>query len=525
MVDEPESKPNEVDATTPRRERSIATWLLVGAGLLVMAGGIAWAITLARRSATTAAPPAPPGNALASAPASAPRPPPPPPRAHPSATIAFTPPPPPKPRGPRVTAEDQTAALPVVADMPLWGDSSALVTVMLFGDLDCPHTRRAITALAHLEERFGSDLRVAFRHRPVPTHRTARQAGITAAALHAERGDRAFWSLALELAKRPPPASPARFEAWARRAGEDPSRVAAWAASASASALVDRDFALAVRYGIRKTPTFFVNGERLEGFKDEQALSGAIEHGLAQALEAAGDGIARPALYARLTARNFIGIDAAGRERSCPSPAEAPARGPVDAPVTLVFFADFACQYCQKMVPVVAELAKRFPSDLRVIYKNLPHTDHPPSMRLARFAQEAFARGGSDAFWRVYDPLFALRGEPDDTRLRSIAEAAGLVPAQLLAASRTEGLGSALEAIANEAEALEVDGTPTIFVNGKRFDGVVGRVALARRVTQDSEFGRWLVERGVARARLYDVICPAPKPAEPVDPDEPDQED
>ena len=203
--------------------------------------------------------------------------------------------------------------------MPLWGDSNALVTVKLFGDLDCPHTRRAITALAHLEERFGCDLRVAFRHRPVPSHRSARQAGVMAAALHAERGDPAFWSLALELARRPSPASPARFEAWARRVGEDPSRVAAWAASASASERVDRDFALAVRYGIRKTPTFFVNGERLEGFQEEAALSLAIEHGLAQALEAVGEGGARPGLYARLTARNFIGIGSADRERSCPS--------------------------------------------------------------------------------------------------------------------------------------------------------------------------------------------------------------
>ena len=194
-------------------------------------------------------------------------------------------------------------------------------------------------------------------------------------------------------------------------------------------------------------------------------------------------------------------------------------RGPADAPVTLVFFGDFACEYCRQMVPIVAELEKK--SDLRVVYKSLPHTDHPPSVRLARFAQEAFARGGSDAFWRVYNALFAARGELDDARLRGIAEGAGLVPAQLLAASRTEGIGPALEAAAREAEALEIDGTPTIFVNGRRFDGVVGRAVLLRRVTQEVELGRQLAERGIARARLYDVICPPPpKPAEPTDEDD-----
>jgi protein-disulfide isomerase len=172
------------------------------------------------------------------------------------------------------------------------------------------------------------------------------------------------------------------------------------------------------------------------------------------------------------------------------------------------------------MVPIVGELEKK--SDLRVVYKSLPHTDHPPSVRLARFAQEAFTRGGPEAFWHVYDALFAARGELDDARLRSIAEGAGLVPAQLLAASRTEGIGSALEAAAREAEALEIDGTPTIFVNGTRFDGVVGRAVLLRRVTQEAAIGRRLVERGIARARLYDVICPPPKPAEPTDPDEDD---
>ena len=78
----------------------------------------------------------------------------------------------------------------------------------------------------------------------------------------------------------------------------------------------------------------------------------------------------------------------------------------------------------------------------------------------------------------MYDALFAARGELDDARLRSIAEGAGLVPAQLLAASRTRGNRLALEAASREAEALEIDGTPTIFVNGMRFDGVVGRAGL-----------------------------------------------
>jgi protein-disulfide isomerase len=519
MHDAPfEPKPNDSLPSDDRRERHIATWILLGAGALVMAGGVGTALTLAARSPSAPTSAHPPPSALASAPASSTRQPSAAPRAHASSALAVPRPLAAAPRGPRTTAQDRTAALPVEPEMPIWGDTSALVTVVFFGDLDCPHTRRAMSALDHLADRFGADLRIAFRHRPVPGHATARQASVMAAALHAERGDPAFYSLVRDLARHPPPATPARFEAWARRAGEDPNRVPMWAASAPAGERVDRDLALAIRYGVRKTPTFFVNGNRLEGFKDEQGLSLVIEHGLAQALDALGQGAARPAVYARLTDRNFIGLGSVVPERSCPSLERAPVRGPADAPVTMVFFADFACRYCRKMVPILTELARVHGSDVRLVYKSLPHPDDPESVRLARFAEAAFARGGSEAFFQVHDALYAAGDKRlDDAELRGIARAAGLVPAQLLGPSQEDGLGASLEAVAKEAEALEVDGTPTLFVNGQRFDGLVGRAALLGRVEQELELGRRLGERGIPRARLHDVICPPPKPVEPED--------
>ena len=226
--------------------------------------------------------------------------------------------------------------------MPLWGDSNALVTVTLFGDLDCPHTRRAITALA-LEERFGCDLRVAFRHRPVPSHRSrARPASWRPPCMPSEetRPSGAWLSSSRGV---PSPASPARFEAWARRVGEDPSRVAAWAASASASERVDRRFRAgrSLRHPqdshlLRQRGATGGVPARSGVVARHRAWPGAGTRGRGRRWRA-------PGLDARLTARNFIGIGNAERERSCPSLEQSPVRGPADAPVTLVFFGDFAC--------------------------------------------------------------------------------------------------------------------------------------------------------------------------------------
>jgi protein-disulfide isomerase len=80
------------------------------------------------------------------------------------------------------------------------------------------------------------------------------------------------------------------------------------------------------------------------------------------------------------------------------------ARGPADAPVTLVEYGDFQCPYCGEAYPVVNDLLDRFGDQLRFVFRHMPLPDlHPRAPFAAEAAEAASAQG---RFWEMHDRLF-----------------------------------------------------------------------------------------------------------------------
>ena len=79
-------------------------------------------------------------------------------------------------------------------------------------------------------------------------------------------------------------------------------------------------------------------------------------------------------------------------------------RGPADAPVTLVEYADFQCPYCGDAYPVVRSLLERFGDRVRFVFRHMPLDDlHPRAQAAAEAAEAAGAQG---RFWEMHDRLF-----------------------------------------------------------------------------------------------------------------------
>ena len=162
-------------------------------------------------------------------------------------------------------------------------------------------------------------------------------------------------------------------------------------------------------------------------------------------------------------------------------------RGPVDAPLTLVEYGDFECPFCSKATGSIAELRRRLGDDLRYVFRHLPLEHVHPRARAAALASEAAA--AQDRFWEMAGELFGHQDalEPDD--LRAYAVTLGLDVERFEEDLRTRRYENRVDDDAIDAEASEVHGTPTFYVNGRRHQGAYDAVTLAAAL-QDSRPAR-----------------------------------
>jgi Na+/H+ antiporter NhaA len=155
------------------------------------------------------------------------------------------------------------------------------------------------------------------------------------------------------------------------------------------------------------------------------------------------------------------------------------ARGPQDAPVTLVEYGDFECPYCGLAEPVIRELLADF-GDLRYVWRHLPLNDVHPNAQLAAEAAEAAARQGK--FWEMYDLLL---GHQDALRVRDLvgyAQALGLDVDRFCEALRKRKYAPRVAEDVESADLSGVSGTPTFFINGRRHYGAYDITTLSAEV-------------------------------------------
>jgi Na+/H+ antiporter NhaA len=154
-------------------------------------------------------------------------------------------------------------------------------------------------------------------------------------------------------------------------------------------------------------------------------------------------------------------------------------RGPADAAITLLEYADFECPYCGQAEPVIRELLSDF-GDLRYVWRHLPLADVHPRARMAAEAAEAAAAQG--AFWPMHDLLVSHQSELDLRHLLGYAEAAGLDVERFREDLRTHRWSDRVEADVESADLSGVAGTPTFFINGQRQPGAYDIDSLGRAV-------------------------------------------
>ena len=143
--------------------------------------------------------------------------------------------------------------------------------------------------------------------------------------------------------------------------------------------------------------------------------------------------------------------------------------GSLDAPVILVEYGDFECPYCGQAYPIVKTVQRALGKDLALVYRHFPLAEAHPHARLAAEAAEEAAEQGQ--FWRMHDTLFENQGALEHQDLLAYAEALGLDLGRFAAALTDHTHAKKVRSDFRGGVRSGVNGTPTFFVNGERYDG------------------------------------------------------
>jgi protein-disulfide isomerase len=149
-------------------------------------------------------------------------------------------------------------------------------------------------------------------------------------------------------------------------------------------------------------------------------------------------------------------------------------KGPIDAKVVLVEFADFECPSCRQLDQVLREVLVKYPQ-VRLVFKDFPIEQLHPWAMTAALAGHCVLQQGSEAFWKFHDTLYdsqdLVTPENAYAKLTDLAVAAGAKADALQTCMADPKVSDTVHKSIDEGHSVQISATPTTFVDGRRIVG------------------------------------------------------
>ncbi len=408
---------------------------------------------------------------------------------------------------------EDAAAVPISLDDATVGRRDALVTLVAFGDFQCPFTARSVPTLMKLASKYApDDLRIVWKNEPLPFNTLARPVAEASQGVWALGGGAAFWRFLERAFAEQAHVSDVAIVGWAHETGVDMARFSEGMAAHAWAAKVDRDLVLSQQLRAGGTPSFFINGARLHGAQGMEKFEAVIDAELARARALVATGVPRDRVYALAASENARQWPPQEGATDAPDTAihrvpvgASPVRGPKEALVTIVEFGDLQGPFTKGVEPALDAVRATYGDQVRVVWKNAPLPWHPRSRPAAELALEARAQKGDAGFWAAHDALFASQPKLDDADLDAVAWTLGLDAQRAASAVATKRYERTLVEDESLGDNLPVNSTPQFFINGRRLLSV-RYDDLAKAVDAALARAREMVAKGVSRERVYDEI-------------------
>jgi protein-disulfide isomerase len=151
-----------------------------------------------------------------------------------------------------------------------------------------------------------------------------------------------------------------------------------------------------------------------------------------------------------------------------------PSRGPANAPVTVVDFSDLQCPHCKDAHPIIEKLIAE-DKNVRVVFQSFPLPMHDWAAKAAAYA-DCVDRSSDDAFWKFIQSVYGAQSDITaanaDEKLTALADSAGVKGTDIATCAAKPETTSRVEKSVAFGKALDVNSTPTLFVNGRKLPAV-----------------------------------------------------
>jgi protein-disulfide isomerase len=151
-----------------------------------------------------------------------------------------------------------------------------------------------------------------------------------------------------------------------------------------------------------------------------------------------------------------------------------PSYGPPTAPVTVVEFSDLQCPHCKEAHPTLEKLLAE-DKNVRLVFQSFPLPMHDWAAKAAAYA-DCVSRSSNEAFWKFIQSVYAAQSDITaanaDEKLTGLANSAGVKGADIAVCAAKPETASQVEKSVALGQALNVNSTPTLFINGRQVPGV-----------------------------------------------------
>ncbi|MBM4371733.1 MAG: thioredoxin domain-containing protein, partial [Deltaproteobacteria bacterium] len=234
--------------------------------------------------------------------------------------------------------------------------------------------------------------------------------------------------------------------------------------TACASA-VDADMKLANDVGARGTPNLYVNGRQVRGAVPFEHIEPVLKEEIQKAEGLLAKGIVRTQIYDEIMKEGKVFKPLADEVATWT--AKAPFKGAENGQIVVTMYSDFQCPYCSRVKQPIYDLMKEYPDNIRVEFRHFPLSFHKDAHLAAQASMAADAQG---RFWEMHDKIFdnqkALKREDLDRYAQEVS-----LDLEAFRKALDEGTYKEIVDLhMSEGQKAGVRGTPSIFINGRKFD-------------------------------------------------------
>ena len=348
------------------------------------------------------------------------------------------------------------------ADDAKVGPDTAPVRVVVFGAFGNMESSEFAPAIHQAAKEFGNKVQIRFKHKVIPApHPDAVMAAEASAAANAQGN---FWPF---FDKLMPNTAIDRggIEAAAKAAGLDMARFTKELDGGKYRGQVLRDSLLTNEVAAHSYPNILVNGVRLKT-KTFEGLKALIEDQARKQASAGAGGKKYEDIVKEGKTFEQMGGPAAKFDID-----GSPILGRKEAKIEVAVFEDFQCPFCSKIAPSMKDFQKRFPNDVKIVYKHMPLDIHAEAQIAAQASMAAMVQG---KFWEYHDILYNNQQALTRPDLEKYAEQAGLDVAKFKK-DLDSGVGKGvISRDMREGQNAGASGTPSVFINGMKYQGPRG---------------------------------------------------